>query len=522
MPAAGIEIEPRAPIASAVHLPAAGAPAQRQGSGGPAPSGVTGNAAGFHTHWQSELAALSRSSWTAVQAAAADDRAGNPVTPASEPTSESAVYRSKPGAPADTAIPGLRNSLLFAVFSQTPRPGAQPSALPAPEAVDPALRDSSPTRAAHRSGRTDSHAAHSSGPLLKLSTAAGGPLQPVAVPIAVPVALALAGGKPATRPAATHEAVSLTHPLSAPEHVDAAAISGALHPGPQPGGPAAPARPAIASADSQPGPGAAHSVNDSSPGQGNDVVQDGPPLVDDDANPAAAAVKSLAERSSAATGKRGAEPLALRPAHLASSTEAALSPQAAGVQPIPSAAESTLLGREGSTPIHSTNLQTVGAAGSAMADAPRETFSALDSASAHNLSWIHVGAHSAEAGFEDPALGWIGVRADIGSGGVHASVVPGSAAAAAALGAHMAGLHSYLIDHHAGVETVMLASPDSQSGGASQDQPMQHNRQGDPGAQQGIGVSANAAASRASAKTAGLAEAAPIIRQTGHSISLVA
>jgi hypothetical protein len=49
----------------------------------------------------------------------------------------------------------------------------------------------------------------------------------------------------------------------------------------------------------------------------------------------------------------------------------------------------------------------------------------------------------------------------MGSGGVHASLVPGSADAAQALGGHLAGLNSYLSDHHTPVETLTLAAPES-------------------------------------------------------------
>jgi len=55
---------------------------------------------------------------------------------------------------------------------------------------------------------------------------------------------------------------------------------------------------------------------------------------------------------------------------------------------------------------------------------------------------------------------------------VHASLVPGSADAAQALGGHLAGLNSYLSDHHTPVETLTLAVPESgwsgQGAGAGQ------------------------------------------------------
>jgi hypothetical protein len=51
----------------------------------------------------------------------------------------------------------------------------------------------------------------------------------------------------------------------------------------------------------------------------------------------------------------------------------------------------------------------------------------------------------------------VGVRADLGSGSVHASLVAGSAEAAQTLGSHLAGLNDYLAERHPGVGTVTVA-----------------------------------------------------------------
>ncbi|MGA2889676.1 MAG: hypothetical protein ABSE51_16635 [Terracidiphilus sp.] len=99
----------------------------------------------------------------------------------------------------------------------------------------------------------------------------------------------------------------------------------------------------------------------------------------------------------------------------------------------------------------------------------RETFAALDAeGSPASSTWIHAGARRAEAGFRDPTLGWIGVRADSSGGGVHAQLVPGSAEAAQTLGGHLDGLNSYLAEHRTPVETLTLTAPESGwSGGGS-------------------------------------------------------
>ena len=96
----------------------------------------------------------------------------------------------------------------------------------------------------------------------------------------------------------------------------------------------------------------------------------------------------------------------------------------------------------------------------------REAFATLDAGGATGKpTWIHAGAQRAEAGFQDPALGWVGVRADMGGGGVHAELVAGSADAAQTLGGHLAGLNAYLAENHTPVETLTLTSPDSGSSG---------------------------------------------------------
>jgi hypothetical protein len=58
----------------------------------------------------------------------------------------------------------------------------------------------------------------------------------------------------------------------------------------------------------------------------------------------------------------------------------------------------------------------------------------------------------------------------MGTGGVHASLVPGSADAAQALGGHLAGLNSFLAEQHTPVETLTLAAPEGRWAGPLGDQ----------------------------------------------------
>lgn len=102
------------------------------------------------------------------------------------------------------------------------------------------------------------------------------------------------------------------------------------------------------------------------------------------------------------------------------------------------------------------------AAASKEASGIRETFAALDAVPV-TPTWVHASAHRAEAGFQDPALGWVGVRADSSGGSVHAALVPGSADAAQTLAGHLAGLNAYLADHHMAVDPVTVAPSEDRS-----------------------------------------------------------
>lgn len=95
--------------------------------------------------------------------------------------------------------------------------------------------------------------------------------------------------------------------------------------------------------------------------------------------------------------------------------------------------------------------------------AARETFSALDAEQPAPMQLTRAGARQAEAGYQDPALGWVGVRADLSGGGVHASLVAGSQSAAEELARHTQGISSYLAGQHIPVESVVVDSAGTHS-----------------------------------------------------------
>jgi hypothetical protein len=171
-----------------------------------------------------------------------------------------------------------------------------------------------------------------------------------------------------------------------------------------------------------------------------------------------------------AAGGTGAFEGRAQPAPVAGATGVTVSlvREPTGVQPtaIPS-------GSGGST-VHSTSIG--------------DAFAALDAEpTSGGIAWTHAGARQAEAGFEDPALGWVGVRAELGGSGVHATVLPGSVEAAQALEQQMEGLSAHMAQQPTPVESLTVASPESRnaSDGAGQSLSQGANQESGQGAGQG-------------------------------------
>lgn len=124
-----------------------------------------------------------------------------------------------------------------------------------------------------------------------------------------------------------------------------------------------------------------------------------------------------------------------------------------------------------------------------------ETFNALDSGTGiPSASLGGASSRRAEAGFQDSSLGWVGIRAELSGGAVHATVSGSSLDAAQALRGHMAGLGVYLAENRTPVETLTLATAGGNSHGgfgASQQEgnresgQQDHPGSGDPGSASG-------------------------------------
>jgi len=111
----------------------------------------------------------------------------------------------------------------------------------------------------------------------------------------------------------------------------------------------------------------------------------------------------------------------------------------------------------------------------------QDTFAALDAGTSPGTpAWTHAGGQHAEAGFRDPALGWVGVRADLDAGGIHATLVPSSAEAAQALNVHLAGLSTHLVEQQSLVASLTMASPSESGVESGVGQRMQQGAEGNP------------------------------------------
>lgn len=167
------------------------------------------------------------------------------------------------------------------------------------------------------------------------------------------------------------------------------------------------------------------------------------------------------------------------------------------------------------------------------ASSGRETFAAMDSGSGVGApGWIHAGARQAEAGFQDPSLGWVGIRAGVSGGGIHASLVPGSSDAAQVLSGHVAGLGAHLAEQRAHVETVTVAEPqgwgasslgaNSSSGQGGQNSTYSQSEQGAPTPSPMQPRSEAGTAPQATARASAANPATTALRPEGASISVMA
>ncbi len=133
-----------------------------------------------------------------------------------------------------------------------------------------------------------------------------------------------------------------------------------------------------------------------------------------------------------------------------------------------------------------------------------DAFKSLDMEGEHpsnpSVRWVHAGAQQAEAGFEDPALGWVSVRANGGGAGVHPALIPSSVEAAQVLAGHLAGLNSFLANRAQGVGDVTIASPESGAPGMGTQTGSGHGSGGHQGEnaspQAGSSIALDAAAER--------------------------
>ncbi len=166
--------------------------------------------------------------------------------------------------------------------------------------------------------------------------------------------------------------------------------------------------------------------------------------------------------------------------NVAGETVQGATPLAAAQPAIVETAATSELRNPGATHIDpATGHPSVTTATSAAANT-QDTFSALDAGTSPGTpAWTFAGSQHAEAGFRDPALGWVGVRADLNGDGIHATLVPSSAEAAQALNGHLSGLSSHLVEQQASVASLTMASPGESGIENGMGQRMQQGAEGD-------------------------------------------
>lgn len=159
----------------------------------------------------------------------------------------------------------------------------------------------------------------------------------------------------------------------------------------------------------------------------------------------------------------------------------------------------------------------------------REAIASLDAAPAVGTpNWLHAASRQAEAGFQDPALGWVGVRADLNGGIVHATVVTSSSEAAQALSGHLPGLSSYLTEQQTPVATLTVTTSGGSGLEAGVDQSMQQSagqnaEQGDAaGSQQDSSAPASALPLSPAIQSSGFDMAVHVGEGRGKYISVMA
>jgi len=112
----------------------------------------------------------------------------------------------------------------------------------------------------------------------------------------------------------------------------------------------------------------------------------------------------------------------------------------------------------------------------------QSTFAALDAATQPpSTVFTHAGARHAEAGYLDPSLGWVGVRAEVSGGALHAAVVPASSQAADVLGAHLPALHAYVSQQHGLESTIDMSWQHDANTGSGFQQSSQQDRHSSAG-----------------------------------------
>jgi hypothetical protein len=149
-------------------------------------------------------------------------------------------------------------------------------------------------------------------------------------------------------------------------------------------------------------------------------------------------------------------------------------------------------------------------------------FAALDGGIGDRaVNWNHTVPQHAEAGYMDPALGWVTVRADLHGGNVHAAVAGSSPDSATVLGAELSGLNAHLAEKRIPIESLTIGGSPAHEMTSGNATPQGNGEQDARGSRQGSAqIYTTAHASLVSARSGAIGSEMPAVGSTGTGIHI--
>lgn len=156
----------------------------------------------------------------------------------------------------------------------------------------------------------------------------------------------------------------------------------------------------------------------------------------------------------------------------------------------------------------------------------QEPFAMIDTIPVHaGAGWTLAGTHRAEAGFQDPALGWVAVRAQEVGGTIHATIVPAASEGVQALSDHLPALIAHMASQSPHLDTISISTSDATTGwgrndGQGQGPHQQHQEQKPPDDERADRIPFSTESASARATDRGAPGGIATIASTEHRVSI--